>query len=103
MSAGERQRVHLGRVFIGSAPIVLLDEPTNHLDPGSRGRFWNLVCSGRVPRSTTYLIVTHDAEAVRGYCTVVLALNTNGCVYFGPSERFFLEKPIERLYDEAPS
>ena len=103
MSAGERQRVHLGRVFLGAAPIVLLDEPTNHLDPGSRGRFWDLVCSGRVLRNTTYFIVTHDTEAVRRYCTGLLALNHNGCVYFGPPEKFFMEKPIERLYDETPA
>jgi ABC-type bacteriocin/lantibiotic exporter with double-glycine peptidase domain len=32
LSAGERQRIALGRAVLRDAPLVLLDEPTAHLD-----------------------------------------------------------------------
>jgi thiol reductant ABC exporter CydD subunit len=35
LSAGERQRIALARVFLRDAQLVLLDEPTAHLDPVS--------------------------------------------------------------------
>ena len=34
LSAGERQRIALGRAVLRDAPVVLLDEPTAHLDTG---------------------------------------------------------------------
>ena len=32
LSAGERQRIAIGRAVLSDAPVVLLDEPTAHLD-----------------------------------------------------------------------
>jgi ABC-type transport system involved in cytochrome bd biosynthesis fused ATPase/permease subunit len=37
LSAGERQRVALGRVVVRRPPLLLLDEPTEHLDPATEG------------------------------------------------------------------
>ena len=34
LSAGERQRIALGRAVLRDVPVVLLDEPTAHLDSG---------------------------------------------------------------------
>jgi len=37
LSAGERQRIALGRAVLRDVPVVLLDEPTAHLDAGREG------------------------------------------------------------------
>jgi ATP-binding cassette, subfamily C, bacterial CydD len=60
LSAGERQRIALARVFLLDAPLVILDEPTANLDPESAE-----LVDGAVERlrgDRTVLLLVHRPE-----------------------------------------
>jgi ATP-binding cassette subfamily C protein CydD len=58
LSAGQRQRIALARVFLRDADLVLLDEPTAHLDPDTAAAVRAGVA--RLVRGRTAVIVAHD-------------------------------------------
>ncbi len=57
LSAGQRQRVALARVFLADRPLVLLDEPTAHLDPASEAEV--VAAIRELARDRTLVLVTH--------------------------------------------
>jgi ATP-binding cassette subfamily C protein CydD len=58
MSAGQRQRLGLARVFGSPAPVLLLDEPTSHLDAQMEARVLNAIVA-RARAGATVLVVGH--------------------------------------------
>jgi ATP-binding cassette subfamily C protein CydD len=62
LSAGQRQKIALARLFLRDAPLVLLDEPTAHLDPVSAAEVD--VALSTLAADRTVIVVTHrDADA----------------------------------------
>lgn len=57
LSAGQRQRVALARVFLRDVPLVLLDEPTSHLDPGGEAEVLDALRG--LARGRTVVVVAH--------------------------------------------
>jgi thiol reductant ABC exporter CydD subunit len=60
LSAGQRQRLGLGRALLRDAPLLVLDEPTVHLDPAAADRVAATVEALRGTR--TILLITHDPD-----------------------------------------
>jgi ATP-binding cassette, subfamily B, bacterial len=56
LSAGQRQRIALGRAVLGNPPILLLDEPSTNLDPVSKAAIREVISR----HHGTVLLVTHD-------------------------------------------
>lgn len=98
MSSGERQRVHLGRVFLQETPLMLFDEPTNHLDPGAKKLFWVALIAEQRRRNAAALVVTHDLDFVRSWCQRVIAVKPDGVVFSGPASEFFEKRLDQGLY-----
>ncbi|MFM7051396.1 MAG: ABC transporter ATP-binding protein [Planctomycetota bacterium] len=60
LSAGERRRVAVGRVFIRAPRLALLDEPFANLDRTNRLVIRRLVRDLQRSSGTTTIVVTHD-------------------------------------------
>ncbi len=57
LSAGQRQKIALARLFLRDAPLLLLDEPTAHLDPVSAAEVAAAI--GTLAAGRTVIVVTH--------------------------------------------
>ncbi len=62
ISGGERQLVHISRVFTQQTRILLLDEPTAHLDLENQNRILKLL-KQMSTRGKTSVLTTHDPNA----------------------------------------
>ena len=61
LSAGQRQRLALARLFLQHAkPIIILDEPTAHLDSQTGRAVWRAIRHFANEKERTVLIITHD-------------------------------------------
>jgi thiol reductant ABC exporter CydD subunit len=69
LSAGERQRVALARLFLRDAPLLLLDEPTANLDGATEEEVLEAV--ERLLRGRTAIVVAHRPALVAMADTVV--------------------------------
>ena len=65
LSHGNRQKVGLVQVFMGSEPLLVMDEPTTGLDPLMQREFLALVNEARAAGRTTFLSSHNLAEAER--------------------------------------
>jgi ATP-binding cassette subfamily F protein uup len=65
LSGGERRRIALARLLLGSPELLLLDEPTNHLDV--EAITW--LAGHLVARRGAILVVTHDRWFLDAVCT----------------------------------
>lgn len=61
LSGGERTRLALATLVVGSANVLLLDEPTNNLDPASRDEILGALSEYQ----GSVILVSHDEGAVR--------------------------------------
>jgi thiol reductant ABC exporter CydD subunit len=69
LSAGERQRIALARLFLRDAPLLLLDEPTANLDGATEDEVLDAV--RRLIRGRTAIVVAHRPALVSLADTVI--------------------------------
>jgi len=62
LSGGEQQRIAIARALANDPPIVLADEPTGNLDSTTGRHIMDLLLNVRRIRSSTLVLVTHDAD-----------------------------------------
>ena len=70
LSRGNRQKVGVVQLFMGSEPLLIMDEPTTGLDPLMQREFLGLVAEARAQGRTTF-ISSHNLQEVERSCNRV--------------------------------
>ncbi len=82
LSAGQRKRVSIARVFLRERAIYLLDEPTSNLDPKVAAEIRDLVLA--LSKHKVVLYSSHNLYEAREIGRFVLAVKDGRLAYFGP-------------------
>lgn len=91
LSGGEKARLSLLKLLLGSSNFLLMDEPTNHLDIPAREVLENALQS----YEGTLLVISHDRYFLNQVCTKILELQPEGAeAYFG-NYSYYLSKRSE--------
>ena len=86
VSGGECQRAALLRALLCEPVLLLADEPTSSLDADTTAAVQALLTDLVGERGLGLVLVSHDAEFVRGSCTQALALSNGRVSWTGPVE-----------------
>lgn len=96
LSGGQRRRVDLARVLIGSWDVLLMDEPTNHLDMGAIS--WlaaHLKCRWQEHQGAL-LVVTHDRWFLDEVCLTMWEVHDGVIDPFEGGYSAYIQQRVER-------
>jgi iron complex transport system ATP-binding protein len=98
LSGGEMRKVHLARIMVQSAEVVLLDEPTAGLDMDWKERLTGLTEKLYHVQHVPIVMVTHDIDRIPACCNVVLLLKDGREIAFGPPRDVLTPLTLSELY-----
>ena len=97
LSGGERRRVALAQLLLGTPELLLLDEPTNHLDAFVVDWLEDWFLETRTP----ILLVTHDRYFLDRVCDRIVELDRGLLFNYSGGYAEYLEARAERLAAEG--
>lgn len=97
LSGGEKARIHLAKLMLEPADVLILDEPTNDLDIPSL----EVLESSIEEFSGAVVLVTHDRAMLARLATEIVALDGKGVARKFVSYDQWEEAEIARRKDEA--
>ena len=103
LSGGEKQRVHLSRIFAQlnnefQEKLMLLDEPLNNLDVYYQHKVLEAV-KGFVKKGNMAAIVMHDLNLAAQFADRILLLKDGKIVKYGNPKQVLTSKTICDVYD----
>ncbi|TDR23637.1 ABC transporter ATP-binding protein [Marinicella litoralis] len=99
LSGGERRKVEIGTCLAQQSGHLLLDEPLNHLDVVYQKHIMQVF--KQYSQRNAVIMVCHDIEAVKKYCSHVLMLLGNDCYLSGTSATILTETNLNKLFDDS--
>ena len=97
ISGGERQLVHIARVFTQGTPILLLDEPTAHLDLQNQNRILTLL-KKMAAEGATVVMTTHDPNAAIYAADHFVLMNRGQIAAAGSVEEVINAENLSKIY-----
>jgi len=88
LSAGERQKLCLGRAILQKPNLVLLDEPTANLDPNTTEQVENLIRQFEV-RDVNVIFTSHQLAQVQRIAEYIIFVDQGQIKEKGPVGPFF--------------
>ncbi len=103
LSAGEKQRIALGRALLAAPRLLLLDEPLAGLDLPLRDRLLPYLIRVRDEFALPMIYVTHSADEVMALCSEVLVLEQGRLARRGKPADLFAIAATPRYELRPPS
>ena len=97
ISGGERQLVHISRVFAQQTRILLLDEPTAHLDLENQNRILKLL-KQMSSRGKTAVLTTHDPNAAIFAADYFVLMNRGNIAAQGDLSQVITAENLSMIY-----
>ena len=98
LSGGERRKVEIATCLAQQADHLLLDEPLNHLDVVYQHAIMQVF--KHYSQQHSVVMVCHDLEVIKTYCTHVLMLLGKDCYLSGTSATILTENNLKRLFND---
>ena len=99
LSGGQRQRALLARMIAREASLLFLDEPFNGVDSTTQDRILELLEAERIA-GKGILMVTHDLEAAKNWCSHILLVNQT-VIASGKPERVYTPENIAKTFSRG--
>ena len=96
LSGGQRRRVDLARVLIGSWDVLLMDEPTNHLDMGAISWLAAHLKRRWQEHQGALLVVTHDRWFLDEVCFTMWEVHDGVIDPFEGGYSAYIQQRVER-------
>jgi ABC-type glutathione transport system ATPase component len=87
LSGGQLQRVGIARALASKPELVVLDEPTSALDWMTRSEIIKLLNTLRKELDLTYLVISHDIDAVAAITDEIAVMHFGSVVEYGASDQ----------------
>lgn len=96
LSGGQRRRVDLARVLIGSWDVILMDEPTNHLDIEAITWLAGHLKSRWQEGTCALLVITHDRWFLDEVCLSMWEVHDAQITPFEGGYSAYIQQRVER-------
>lgn len=97
ISAGERQRVYIGRALATEALVLLLDEPTANLDIRHQREVWSIL-EQLASENKTIIVSLHDFPAADRFCDEIAILHRGSCAAHGKYRDVMTHSLLEEVF-----
>ena len=89
LSHGQRKRLAIGVLLARYPEVLILDEPTTGQDEGHARAFLQFLEQLSQHHNFTYIMISHDMQAVAQYASRVVVLHEGRVALDGPPEQVF--------------
>ena len=98
LSSGEKMRVHLSRLLVTNASIILADEPNSNLDPKYQLQTMSALRESS-SRGAIVFIVLHDLALAANFCDELYLLNKGELIQAKKNELLEDPKYFEEVFE----